>query len=64
YKRQTEGRAILLIEHNLDFIQQTGEKFYFLANQTIRHFTTFQDLAADSAVREAYPGLRLMSATP
>jgi len=54
-----EGRSVLLIEHNLDFVRATGDQFQFLANEALQQFSTFQDLANDVAVKRAYPALRL-----
>ncbi len=49
-----DGKTILLIEHNADFISDVSDKLFFLSNGTISEFHKYDELKSDSLVQEAY----------
>lgn len=51
---KANGKTILLIEHNADFINAVSDKIFFLSNGTITHFESYEKLRNDSLVQEAY----------
>lgn len=51
---KANGKTILLIEHNADFVNVVSDKIFFLSNGTITHFESYEKLRNDSIVQEAY----------
>jgi len=49
-----EGKTILLIEHNTEFLQQVADRFFFLKNGKINAYDTFVQLREDKEVLDAY----------
>ena len=49
-----QGKTILLIEHNTDFIADVADQIFFLHEGKISNFETIQTLKADPLVMEAY----------
>ncbi len=48
------GKAILLIEHNADFIEQTSNKVFFLNEGICKEFESYNLLRNNQEVKEAY----------
>lgn len=53
-KLKGDGKTILLIEHNTDFLQQVADRFFFLQNGRTKLYDTFAQLKEDKKVMEAY----------
>jgi ABC-type branched-subunit amino acid transport system ATPase component len=51
-KRQ--GKTIMMIEHNTDFINETGERFLFLDDGILTQFDTFSKLQNSRQAAEGY----------
>lgn len=49
-----QGKTILLIEHNTDFISEVADKIFFLHDGKISYFANVESLRADKTVMEAY----------
>lgn len=49
-----EGKTILLIEHNTDFIADVAERIFFLHDGKISTFENIETLRTDKQVMEAY----------
>jgi len=49
-----QGKTILLIEHNTDFIADVADKFFFLHDGEISTFENMETLRKDKQVMEAY----------
>ena len=49
-----QGKTILLIEHNTDFITDVADQIFFLHEGKISNFANIQTLKADPLVMEAY----------
>jgi len=49
-----QGKTILLIEHNTDFISEVADKIFFLHDGKISDFANVESLRADKTVMEAY----------
>ena len=49
-----QGKTILLIEHNTDFISDVADQIFFLHEGKISNFENIQTLKADPLVMEAY----------
>ena len=49
-----QGKTILLIEHNTDFISDVADKIFFLHEGIISTFETMETLRKDKQVMEAY----------
>lgn len=49
-----QGKTILLIEHNTDFISEVADKIFFLHDGKISTFENMQTLRKDKQVMEAY----------
>lgn len=50
---KNDGKTILLIEHNADFINAVSDKIFFLSNGTISEFESYEELKENPAVQEA-----------
>lgn len=53
-KLKEEGKTILLIEHNTDFIADVADQIFFLHNGVISTFENIETLRNDKKVIEAY----------
>lgn len=51
---QQQGKTILMIEHNTDFIDVTGERFLFLDGGILTRFDTFTQLQNSRLAADAY----------
>lgn len=51
---RTQGKTILLIEHNTEFLQQIADRFFFLKNGKLNAYNTFAQLKDDKEVLDAY----------
>ncbi len=51
---KANGKTILLIEHNADFINEVSDKIFFLSNGTVTKFDSYKELKNNSFVQEAY----------
>lgn len=49
-----QGKTILLIEHNTDFINEVADRIFFLHDGIISTFETIEALREDKQVMEAY----------
>lgn len=49
-----QGKTILLIEHNSDFISEVADKIFFCHDGKISDFANVESLRADKTVMEAY----------
>lgn len=49
-----QGKSILLIEHNTDFIAEVADEIFFLRDGNITTFNNMEDLRKDKQVMEAY----------
>jgi len=49
-----QGRTVLLIEHNTDFLQQVADSFFFLKSGKLNAYDTFAQLKNDREVLDAY----------
>lgn len=53
-KLKEQGKTILLIEHNTDFISDVADRIFFLHNGRISTFDNIDSLKQDQQVMEAY----------
>lgn len=51
---KAEGKTMLIIEHNSDFIEAVADKILFLHEGTLRHYDNYNDFKSDKEVLEAY----------
>lgn len=51
---KSQGKTILLIEHNTEFLQQIAARFFFLKGGKIKSYKTFAQLKNDKEVLDAY----------
>lgn len=51
---KSQGKTILLIEHNAEFLQQVADRFFFLRSGELRAYNTFAELKNDKEVLDAY----------
>lgn len=51
---QQQGKTILMIEHNTDFIEATADHFLFLDSGTLSQFVTFAELKNSGQAADAY----------
>ena len=51
---QKRGKAIIIIEHNSDFIEEVADEILFLNNGKITRFLTYSEFRSDGSVKEAY----------
>ena len=51
---KAEGKSILIIEHNTDFIEAVADRLFFLNEGKIKEFETYENLRNDKIVQEAY----------
>ena len=51
---QQEGKTILLIEHNTDFINEVADSIFFLNNGSITQYPNLEVLKNDKNVLNAY----------
>lgn len=51
---KNQGKAILVIEHNISFLEQLADRFFFLRNGKIRSYETLAQIRADKEILEAY----------
>lgn len=49
-----EGKTILLIEHNTDFIAEVADQIFFLANGKLRQYPNLATMKQDAEVLNAY----------
>lgn len=49
-----QGKTILLIEHNTDFINQVADSIFFLANGQINQYNNLEQMKQDENVLNAY----------
>jgi branched-chain amino acid transport system ATP-binding protein len=49
-----QGKIILLVEHNSDFIENVADKIFFLHEGIIKTFKTIEELKEDQSVMKAY----------
>lgn len=49
-----KGKTILLIDHNIDFIEAVSDRIFFLNEGTIQYFNNYQNFKNNSIVQEAY----------
>lgn len=53
-KLKEQGKAILVIEHNSDFIESVADDILFLHNGVIQHYCSYQEFRESSEVLNAY----------
>lgn len=51
---KAQGKSILIIEHNTDFIEAVADRLFFLNEGEIKEFETYENLRNDKIVQEAY----------
>jgi len=51
---RNQGKTVLLIEHNTEFLEQIADRFFFLKNGKLKSYDTFALLKNDKEVLEAY----------
>lgn len=51
---KAEGKTLLIIEHNSDFIETVADEILFLHNGSLRHYDGYSNLKNDKEVLEAY----------
>lgn len=51
---KTAGKTILLIEHQMDFLEHTGDAFLYLQAGKLHHFDTLEQLRAAPAAHDAF----------
>ena len=51
---KAQGKTILLIEHNTDFINEVADRIYFLAGGKLSEYANLDEMRADPQVLEAY----------
>ncbi len=52
-----QGKAVLLIEHNLNVVSEIGDWVFFLDEGQVTYFGLPQDVLGNAEVRQAYIGL-------
>lgn len=53
-KLKNEGKTVLLIEHNTDFIEAVADSILFLNNGSLTTFANYEVLRQNDSVQEAY----------
>lgn len=53
-QQKSEGKSILLIEHNSDFIKAVADEIFFLNRGVIRSFLSYDEFRQDTDVKDAY----------
>ncbi len=51
---KANGKTILLIEHNTEFLQKVADRFFFLKTGKLKIYDTFVQLREDKEVLDAY----------
>lgn len=51
---KAQGKAILIIEHNTDFIEQIADEILFLNDGILTRFENYESLRNNPQVQEAY----------
>lgn len=51
---KSEGKTLLIIEHNSDFIEAVADEILFLHNGTLKYYDSYNDFRKDKEVLEAY----------
>ena len=51
---KVQGKTILLIEHNIDFITEVSDKIFFLRDGEISIFDNMETLRKDKKIIESY----------
>ncbi len=51
---RNQGKTVLLIEHNTEFLQQIADRFFFLKSGKLKVYDTFALLRNDKEVLDAY----------
>lgn len=51
---KTQGKALLVIEHNVDFIEAVADEILFLHNGTIQRYGSYQEFRESPEVLNAY----------
>lgn len=51
---KAEGKTILLIEHNTEFLEQVSDKLFFLNEGSLMEFENYNSFKNNSMVHEAY----------
>ncbi len=51
---KSEGKSLLIVEHNSDFIEAVADEILFLHNGTLQHYDSYSDFRNDKKVLEAY----------
>jgi ABC-type branched-subunit amino acid transport system ATPase component len=51
---RNQGKTVLLIEHNTEFLQQIADLFFFLRSGQLHTYNTFTDLKNDRQILDAY----------
>lgn len=49
-----QGKTLLLIEHNTEFLQQIADRFFFLKSGKLNSYNTFNELKNDKQVLDGY----------
>ena len=49
-----EGKSLIIIEHNSDFIEAVTDEILFLHNGSMRHYDNYRDFRKDEKVLNAY----------
>ena len=49
-----EGKSLLIIEHNYDFIEAVTDEIFFLYNGSLKHYDNYEDFRKDTEVLNAY----------
>lgn len=55
-KKVSEGRTILMVEHNMNVIAQIADKITVLARGSVLAEGNYQEVSSNAAVKEAYMG--------
>lgn len=51
---RNQGKTVLLIEHNTEFLEQIADRFFFLRSGKLNAYDTFAQLKNDKEVLDAY----------
>lgn len=51
---RNQGKTVLLVEHNTEFLQQISDYFYFVKSGNLHAYDTFTQLKNDKEVLDAY----------
>lgn len=51
---KAEGRGVLIIEHNRDFIETVADEIFFLCDGKLKHYASYDEFRNDKGVLEAY----------